>query len=128
MKRLILIDFMKGIFVFCLLFFHALSFNIVNDVTGTIEGLNPVLTIISYPLGVIASWAGFFFLASGILNGYLIYHQLIIDKKQPKRIFLGNLTTNVGIIIFHFIYVIIFMHPPLTLQNYNSLIRNYLLN
>jgi uncharacterized membrane protein len=61
LKRLILVDFMKGLFVLFLIVFHALAYNIITDLDSTMDSVDPILLIISYPIGIIGTWAGFFF-------------------------------------------------------------------
>ncbi len=128
MKRLILIDFMKGIFILFVIFIHSLSVNILEDVSDVIESLPPVLAILAYPMGVLGTWAGFFCLTSGVLVAYIIYHQLS-EKKQLRnvnRIFLNLILKSSGILVLHYIYVIFFIHPPFYFSSYNSLITGSL--
>ena len=125
MKRLILIDFMKGIFILCVIFIHSLSVNILEDVSNVIESLPPVLAILAYPIGVLGTWAGFFCLISGVLVAYIIQYQL--SEKIPVRsIILNLILKSSGILILHYIYVIFFIHPPFYFSSYNSIITGSL--
>lgn len=125
MKRLILIDFMKGIFILCVIFIHSLGFNILEDVNFTIDSLPLGLAIIAYPMGILGTWTGFFYLTSGVLLSYIIHHQLL-EKKAIRSIILSFMLTTIGILITHYLYVIFFIHPPFYFSSYHSLITGSL--
>jgi len=110
-NRLILADYLKGICILFVLIFHGLGFAVIGDVNQTVNSLPPLLFIISYPLGILGTFAGFFFLTSGLLNSYLIYQKLRQNIK-PGKIFLSNLASNLGILIIHYIFVIFFINTP----------------
>jgi len=118
---------MKGLFVLFLIVFHALSFNIITDVDSTLSSVDPIVLIISYPIGIIGTWAGFFFLVSGLINAYIIFHQLK-SGKNPKQVFWSSIITNLFILMFHYVFVIFFIHSPKGYPDYYSLITGALQN
>jgi hypothetical protein len=125
MKRLILIDFMKGIFILCVILIHSLGFNVLEDVNFTIDSLPLGLAIIAYPMGVLGTWTGFFCLTSGVLLSYIIHHQLS-EKKSISSIIRSFTLKSSGILISHYLYVIFFIHPPFYFSSYHSLITGSL--
>ncbi|MHA1728737.1 MAG: acyltransferase family protein [Promethearchaeota archaeon] len=111
MKRVISLDFIKGVAILGVIMFHATGFYVLDDVDNMLNSLDPLILIISVPLGMIGTWAGFFFLISGFLTVYTAYPGFKKGKNR-KEIFLKGFITNIAIIVIHYIFVIFFMHSP----------------
>lgn len=75
-NRLISIDFVRGLAIIGVLFFHPLIYGIWHTEENALNIVHPVLLIIFAPLILIATWGGGFLFISAIVNTYNIYRRM----------------------------------------------------
>ncbi len=126
MRRLLFVDFLRGLSIMCVIFFHALAFNIFGGTQQALEAVPPVVTAISFPIGIIGSWAAIFVFLSGITNSVVIQNQL---KKgiKPGKVLLGSILPNIAIIMINYVYMVLFSHyRVIGVQEFYSIINGSL--
>ncbi len=75
-NRLISIDFVRGLAIIGVLFFHPLIYGIWHTEENALNIVHPVLLIVFAPLILIATWGGGFLFISAIVNTYNIYRRM----------------------------------------------------
>ena len=109
MRRLLFVDFLRGISIICVIFFHAMAFNIFGGTQQALEAASPIVTAIAFPIGIIGSWGAIFVYLSGISNSVAIYNQLKKGKK-PGKVLLGAILPNLAVFIINYVFLLLFSH------------------
>lgn len=103
-------DITKGLAILGVVLVHALINGIWFYPENALNSLPlPVLALLS-PLVILATWAGFFELMSGLSNMYNVYNRVIIRKLPFGKSVQGPLVNSTGLLIVHFLFVIFFSH------------------
>lgn len=109
-KRLLFIDVAKGSAILGVVLVHALVHGVWFFPSYALDVLPPWLLGVLGPLVILATWAGFFELMSGLSNGYNMYDRLMVRKQSFKKASQGPLVNSTGLLIMHFVFVIFFSH------------------
>ncbi|MBN2157357.1 MAG: hypothetical protein JW776_15030 [Candidatus Lokiarchaeota archaeon] len=126
MRRLLFVDVLRGIAIFCVIVFHAMTFNIFGGTQQALDAVSPVVKAIAYPIGIIGSWAAIFIFLSGIANTAAMYNQLKKGIKTGKLL-LGAILPGLAIITINYVFMILFSHYRVVGdQEYYSIINGFL--
>lgn len=126
MRRLLFVDFLRGIAIFCVIIFHAMTFDIFEGTQQALDSVSPLVMIFAFPIGIIGSWAAIFVFLSGIANTAVVYNQLKKGTK-PLKVLLGAILPSLAIIIINYIFLIFFSHYRLVGgQKYYSIVNGTL--
>ena len=82
LKRIVAVDFYKGLAILFVIFFHGLAFNVVSDIGDTVDFMGDAMVAITYPLGILGLDGGIFFMMNGVVIAYNMYINLQIKKKR----------------------------------------------
>jgi uncharacterized membrane protein len=112
MRRLLFVDFLRGIAIFCVIIFHAMTFDIFGGTQQALDSVSPLMMIFAFPIGIIGSWAAIFVFLSGIANTAVVHNQL---KKgiKPLKVLLGAILPSLAIILINYVFMIFFSHDRL---------------
>jgi hypothetical protein len=123
MRRILFVDFLRGIAIFFVIIFHAMTFNIFGGTQQALDAAGPLVTAISYPIGIIGSWAAIFVFLSSIANTVVITNQLKKGAK-PSKVLIGAILPSLAIIIINYIFMVLFSHVRVVgEENYYSIIN-----
>jgi hypothetical protein len=126
MRRLLFVDFLRGIAIFFVIIFHTMTFNIFGGTQQALDAAGPLVVAIAFPMGIIGSWAAIFIFLSGIANATAIHNQLEKGTK-PMKVMLGSILASSAILIINYIFMTLFSHHRLAGdQNYYSIITGTL--
>ena len=109
-QRILFIDVAKGCAIIGVILVHALIHGVWYFPENALKVLPLWVLALLSPLVILATWAGFFELMSGLSNGYNIYDRIYSRNQTFKRAAQGPLVNSTGLLIMHFIYVIFFSH------------------
>ena len=109
MRRLLFVDFLRGIAIFFVIIFHAMTFNIFGGTQEALDAAGTLVTIISYPIGIVGSWAAIFVFLSSIANTAAVHGQLLKGTK-PIKVLIGAIIPNLAIISINYIFMTLFTH------------------
>ena len=123
MRRILFVDFLRGIAIFFVIVFHAMTFNIFGGTQQALDAAGPLVTAIAFPIGIIGSWAAIFVFLSSIANTVAVTNQLKKGVK-PGKVLLGAYLPSIAIIIINYIFMVLFSHVRLVGENeYYSIIN-----
>jgi len=106
-KRLLFLDFMRGVAILGVVVNHAIVYGIMVNNANALEYLPQSPLIIFAPFMFFATWAGIFSIINGIGVGYNVYKRLesgISLKDALKSPFI----TSTSLLIIHFLFQLIF--------------------
>ncbi len=75
-NRLLYVDALRGLFIACVVWVHAVSAIVFGNNAQAVGEVNPYLLLALAPLGILATWAPIFALLSGTANAFSLYTQL----------------------------------------------------
>ncbi|MHA1223594.1 MAG: acyltransferase family protein [Candidatus Heimdallarchaeaceae archaeon] len=108
MKRIKEVDFLRGIAILFMMFFHGSYYwNSLPSKTQMNQMLANPLAGLAILLG---KSAGFFALISGLANSISMYSRLSLGKSKPLKVFYSGLVTGLWVIFVGKIQVSIFNH------------------
>ncbi len=123
MRRLLFVDFLRGIAIFFVIVFHAMTFNIFGGTQQALDAAGPLVTAIAFPIGIIGSWAAIFVFLSSIANTSVIHSQLKKSTK-PVKVLIGAILPSLALIIINYIFMVLFSHVRVVGEkNYYSIIN-----
>ncbi len=103
-----------------------MTFNIFGGTQQALDIAGPIVTAITFPIGIIGTWAAIFVFLSGIANTAVIHNQLRKGTK-PLKVLLGAILPSLAIIIINYVFMILFSHYRLVGdQKYYSIINGTL--
>lgn len=109
MRRLLFVDFLRGIAIFFVIVFHAMTFNIFGGTQQALDAAGPLVIAIAFPIGIIGSWAAIFVFLSSIANTAVITDQLKKGGK-PSKVLLGAILPSLALIIINYFFMVLFSH------------------
>ena len=101
MKRLVSLDWLRGVAIISVLFFHALIFN-TYVITSSADN-NIITQIILY----FSTWAGIFAIISGFGTTISLYSQFKSGKLTRQKVLFNALITGAITLLFNYFYLII---------------------
>ncbi|MBN2155627.1 MAG: hypothetical protein JW776_06270 [Candidatus Lokiarchaeota archaeon] len=114
-KRLLSIDFIRGLAIFGVVFAHGIVFGIFLGEGNAVEYLPRSPLVIFAPMLYLGTWAGLFALITGIANSYIVYHRKDAGNSIWRSV-RPSIINNLLILLFHFVYMGLFVMatPALT--------------
>ena len=108
MKRIQVVDWLRGLAILIMLFFHSSYY------WGNIPSKNQMNQILSNPVAgltlLIAKAAGIFAIITGMSNALSMYNRASAGKSKPLHIIVGSFITGLWVILIGKIQVGIFNH------------------
>ncbi len=114
-KRLLSLDFIRGLAIFGVVFAHGIVFGIFLGEPNAVQFLPRSPLIIFAPMLFLGTWAGLFALITGIANSYIVYNRMNVNHNIRKSV-KPSIVNNIIVLLFHFIYMGLFINatPALT--------------
>ncbi len=105
MKRLVSLDFLRGISIFAMTFFHAFE-NVITLDDGGVDPYamqsNPAIVILASTILIFGYWRPFFLLISATVHMYTMERSIRKGKKRidilKRQLFLGSLIYLIGLL------------------------------
>ena len=128
LRRLVAVDFYKGLAILFVIFFHGLAFNVVSDVQDTVDFMGDAMVAITYPLGILGLDGGIFFMMNGVIIAYYMYINLQIKKKKVNTVAKGVVINFLIMTVLHYIYSIFLSNDVQGSFPYTSIITGSVIN
>jgi hypothetical protein len=82
-NRLLYVDAVRGLFIACVVWIHAMSAIVFSNNPQAVSEVNPLVLLALAPLGILATWAPIFALLSGTANAYTLFAQM--RRAEPAQ-------------------------------------------
>ena len=105
-KRLVAVDFYKGLAILFVIFFHGLAFNVVSDIGDTVDFMGDAMVAITYPLCILGLDGGIFFMMNGVILAFNMYTNLQTKKKKVNTVVKGIMIGFLIMFVLNYIYSI----------------------
>jgi hypothetical protein len=109
MKRIISLDFVRGLFMLFLIFVHTFETTIEGSFIDNIFNMDTYLVVIFGLFMLFASWRGLFLIVSGAAHTYSV--QKSIDRNESSRKILFNQFVTALIFFLHGMAIQVFWNP-----------------
>ncbi len=106
-KRLLSLDFIRGLAIFGVVFAHGIVFGIFLGNSNAVQYLPKSPLVIFAPMLFLGTWAGLFALITGVANSYIIFNKLDAGSTITRSV-KPSLVNNLLVLVFHFIYMGLF--------------------
>jgi hypothetical protein len=106
-KRLLSLDFIRGLAIFGVVFAHSIVFGIFLGNSNAVQYLPRSPLVIFAPMLFLGTWAGLFALITGIANSYIIFNRME-EKYNIRKSVKPSIVNNLIVLIFHFVYMGLF--------------------
>jgi hypothetical protein len=97
-KRIYSVDVIRGIAIMSIVIFHRFHYDLLAGYM--LKRSEWLLSSFLF----LMMMAGIFYLVTGMVNGYLLYHRIVLQGQSSKKILLGQLATGLWILLSHYFY------------------------
>lgn len=108
--RLVSVDWLRGLAIVTVVFFHAMLFNADPAASSANESAPGLMNLILYFI----TWAGFFGMISGVGNTLSLYSSLKSGKLNRSSMLRSALLKGAIVLLVNYIYLLIFTPGSLT--------------
>jgi len=112
-KRIVFVDFLRGLAIFYMIILHAFLYRVVNQykpLFGVIMTTSPIIArIVAAPFIFFSLWGSIFSMFAGIVFFYRVrVDSNSIENFSPCRYFLRRGLSGTALIITHYIWLVLF--------------------
>jgi uncharacterized membrane protein YeiB len=99
-KRLLSLDFIRGLAIFGVVFAHGIVFGIFLGDSNAVQYLPKSPLVIFAPMLFLGTWAGLFALITGVANSYIIFNKME-SGFTIRRSVKPSIINNLMVLVFH---------------------------
>ncbi len=105
MKRLIFLDFLRGLLIFMMITYHAVVYCVFEGIQNAIDIIPENFMPFLLPLLLLLTWAALFAMLSGIAKSFNTYRQIKFGKETINSMLKQSLWRGFFIILLHYFYL-----------------------
>lgn len=105
MKRLIFLDYLRGLLIFMMITYHAVIYCVFEGIQNAIDIIPDKIMPFLLPLLLLLTWAALFAMLSGIAKSFNIYRQITSGNENINSMLKQSLWRGLFIILLHYFYL-----------------------
>ncbi|MHA1745899.1 MAG: hypothetical protein ACTSWW_07855 [Promethearchaeota archaeon] len=105
MKRLLFLDYLRGMLIFMMITYHAVVYCVFEGIQNAIDIIPENVMPFLLPLLLLLTWAALFAMLSGIAKSFNIYRQITSGSETIQSMLKQSLWRGIFIIFLHYFYL-----------------------